>query len=203
MIDAHLSNTIPHDADFALPNDCPKPMIHGLQTAIVQGPSGDEIYTDCYGRVKVKFHWDRNPDGLNPEALTCWIRKAEPWTGRAPLPGGDIEGADFERFLADLKRRRPWLPPDLARRYARAYGTRVGRLLDGARGLGDLGEDLGGGLHEAEVEYLRREEWALTADDVLWRRSKLGLHVSDETRGQLLDWLERQRTAAGSRMAVS
>jgi glycerol-3-phosphate dehydrogenase len=98
------------------------------------------------------------------------------WTGRAPLPGGDMPGGDFDAFLTDLARRKPWLPPSLARRLARAYGTRVEQLLGGAGALSDLGEDLGAGLTEREVDYLVETEWAETAEDVLWRRSKLGLH---------------------------
>lgn len=107
------------------------------------------------------------------------------WTHAQPLPGGDMEGADFNRFLAELMARRNWLPHPLARRYARAYGTRVERLLDGAAGLGDLGEDFGDGLYAAEVDYLTRYEWAVTDEDILWRRSKLALHVRDATAARL------------------
>ena len=114
---------------------------------------------------------------------------AEAWTADAPLPGGDMPGADFEAFLANLRRAHPWLPADLARRYARAYGTRVGRILDGVRDLAALGEHLGDGLYEAEVDYLIRNEWARTEEDILWRRSKLGLHVSGQTAARLRDWL--------------
>jgi glycerol-3-phosphate dehydrogenase len=106
---------------------------------------------------------------------------APPWTATAPLPGGDLPGGDFERFVLGLQRAARWLPSDLARRYARAYGSRVERFLVGARGLSDLGERFGDGLYEAEIDYLQRNEWATTAEDVLWRRSKLGLHVGAET----------------------
>jgi glycerol-3-phosphate dehydrogenase len=107
------------------------------------------------------------------------------WTSSAPLPGGDMPGADFDAFLASVRRSHPWLPADLARRYARAYGTRLERLLDGARDLAALGEHLGDGLYEAEVDYLVRNEWARTDGDILWRRSKLGLHVSGQTTARL------------------
>jgi glycerol-3-phosphate dehydrogenase len=110
---------------------------------------------------------------------------AKPWTATAPLPGGDLPEGDFEGFVMELQRAARWLPSDLARRYARAYGSRVERFLVGARRLGDLGERLGDGLYEAEVEYLRRHEWASTAEDILWRRSKLGLHVGPETVARL------------------
>ena len=113
------------------------------------------------------------------------------WTAGAPLPGGDIPNADFEGFLTEFRRSTPWLPEALARRYARAYGTRVDRLLAGARSLADLGEDFGDGLFEAEINYLVDQEWAQTAEDILWRRSKLGLHVSAETARRLAARLTR------------
>ncbi len=107
------------------------------------------------------------------------------WTATAALPGGDIADADFEAFLAGFSRAHPWLPPALARRYARAYGTRAAQIVGDAAGLAGLGADLGGGLYEAEVDYLRRQEWARTAEDILWRRSKLGLHVPPGTAERL------------------
>jgi glycerol-3-phosphate dehydrogenase len=113
------------------------------------------------------------------------------WTAGAPLPGGDIPNADFEGFLADFRRSAPWLPEALARRYARAYGTRVDRLLAGASNLAQLGEDYGSGLYEAEIDYLTSQEWAQTAEDILWRRSKLGLHVAPETARRLTARLAR------------
>jgi glycerol-3-phosphate dehydrogenase len=114
---------------------------------------------------------------------------ARPWTAKAPLPGGDLPQGDFEAFVQDLQRRARWLPSDLARRYARAYGSRITKLLGGARALGDLGERLGDGVYEAELEYLRRHEWAVTAEDILWRRSRLGLHVDADTVARLESWL--------------
>jgi glycerol-3-phosphate dehydrogenase len=118
------------------------------------------------------------------------------WTHAQPLPGGDMEGSDFERFLDELIRRHGWLPPALGRRYARAYGTRALRLLGGAAGLDDLGEHLGDGLYEAEVDYLIRHEWAVTDQDILWRRSKLALHVRDATAARLRTWLGREAPMA-------
>ena len=122
--------------------------------------------------------------------------EGEAWTESAPLPGGDLPRADFEAFLGALKSTYPWLPADLAGRYARAYGTRIERLLDGAGALKDLGEHLGDGLYEAEADYLVRHEWAMTEEDILWRRSKLGLHVGDETKQRLRAWLRAADQAA-------
>jgi glycerol-3-phosphate dehydrogenase len=112
------------------------------------------------------------------EKLAPFFPKAGPaWTAGVPLPGGDIANGDFDRFLADLSAARPWLPAALARRYARAYGTRANRVLGNAASLGELGRLYGGDLYEAEVAYLIDQEWARSADDILWRRSKLGLHL--------------------------
>jgi len=104
------------------------------------------------------------------------------WTGRVALPGGDIAEGDLERFIRELRAEFPWLPGAMADRLAHAYGTRVGKLLGTARCLADLGTDLGGGLTLAEIDYLVAEEWAQTGEDVLWRRTKLGLHMSEEAR---------------------
>ena len=121
---------------------------------------------------------------------------AKPWTAKAPLPGGDMPGADFDTFLNDVEKKYPWLPKPLAHRYSRAYGTRIHRLLDNATSLKDLGDHLGDDLYQAEVNYLLTEEWARTDDDILWRRSKLGLHISDETKACLRSWLGRNSEVA-------
>lgn len=104
-----------------------------------------------------------------------------PWTADAVLPGGDFADG-FDAFFAEVRALWPWLPEETALRLARAYGTRIERVLDGAQSLAGMGRDLGGGLTEAELGYLRREEFARTADDVLWRRSKLGLHTGVKGR---------------------
>ena len=114
------------------------------------------------------------------------------WTERASLPGGDLPGAEFAPFLAQFQTAHPWLPAELAYRYARAYGTRAERLLDGRRSLEALGQGFGAGLYEAELDYLRDQEWARTADDVLWRRSKLGLHLDPAGYQQVAAWHARQ-----------
>jgi glycerol-3-phosphate dehydrogenase len=99
----------------------------------------------------------------------------EAWTQGAVFPGGDME---FDALLNILKREKPFLADALAWRLARSYGTRAWRFLRDARSMADLGCDFGCGLSEAEVAYLIEQEWARDADDILWRRSKLGLHMS-------------------------
>ena len=119
---------------------------------------------------------------------------AGPWTRHAPLPGGDIEAGAIERLLAASH---GWLDQELRLRLVRAYGTRVSRLLDGARSVADLGTDFGAGLHEREVRYLVATEWARTAEDILWRRSRLGLRFDDAAAARLGDWLARHRDEPG------
>jgi glycerol-3-phosphate dehydrogenase len=107
------------------------------------------------------------------------------WTKGATLPGGDIANADFDAFAAEQARRFNWLPVATVRRLARAYGTRIEQVIGQARGLNDLGRNYGADLYEREVDYLKDQEWAVTAEDVLWRRSKLGLHMRPEERAAL------------------
>ena len=104
------------------------------------------------------------------------------WTANAALPGGEGSAANFETFFKTLRREYNWLPEALAYRYARAYGSRCREFLRGFKRLPDLGEHLGDYVYEVEISYLVKIEWALTMDDILWRRSKLGLHVSEDTQ---------------------
>lgn len=115
------------------------------------------------------------------------------WNSAVPLPGGEgIGPLDFEEFVATCQRRWLWFPPEGTRRLARAYGTRIDRILGPANGLEDMGERLGDDLYEAEVRYLVEHEFARTAEDVLWRRSKLGLHLSPETQERVAEWFAQR-----------
>jgi len=113
------------------------------------------------------------------------------WTNRAVLPGGDIPNLDLDRYSRELAERYSTLPADLTSRLARTYGTRAERLLDGVHDVADLGEDFGAGLYAREVDYLVTKEWARTAEDVLWRRTKLGLHALPDAAGQLDAYLAK------------
>ncbi len=105
-----------------------------------------------------------------------------PWTAGSTLPGGDFPPDGFYPLLAETIARWPFLSEPHARRLLRAYGRRVERFLDGARKMADLGDRFTGDLTAAEVRYLVENEWALTADDILWRRSKFGLKVTAPER---------------------
>ncbi len=112
------------------------------------------------------------------------------WTGNAPLPGGAIENVDFEAFRESLRARYPWMPRDLRRHYARLYGTRIDMVVGGATSTDGLGRHFGGTLYEAEARYLARHEWARTAEDVLWRRTKHRLHLSTEEQSAFAAWFD-------------
>jgi glycerol-3-phosphate dehydrogenase len=123
------------------------------------------------------------------EKLAPFTQKAVAWTARAPLPGGDLAGADPATYTRQFAARHPWLPDDLARRYVESYGSRAEQLLLGATALADLGEDFGAGLFTREVQWLVDHEWAHSAEDILWRRTRLGLVAPPDTATRLEAWL--------------
>jgi glycerol-3-phosphate dehydrogenase len=126
-------------------------------------------------------------------------KRGKPWTANAPLPGGDFPANGFDAEVAKLKAAYPFLDKRLARRLTRLYGTRARMLLGLARSNADLGRNFGADLYEAEVRYLVQNEWAVTAEDVLWRRTKRGLHLSHEqtaTLDEFMRGISRRQVAA-------
>jgi len=114
-------------------------------------------------------------------------REGQAWTATQPLPGG--AEPDQAALAADLAARAPWLAAGTRTRLRRAYGTMALDLLGDARGPDDLGRDFGAGLTAREIAYLVEKEWARTAEDVLWRRSRLGLHMDAPARAALAEHL--------------
>ena len=129
---------------------------------------------------------------LAEQALARLGVAGESWTGTTPLPGGDLPEGNFSAFAHDLAKAYPFLPTTLAHRLARAYGTRARQILGNVTTMAGLGEDFGGGLTRAEVEYLVAHEFAHSAEDILWRRSKLGLHAPRETEKRLAEYLRER-----------
>jgi glycerol-3-phosphate dehydrogenase len=111
------------------------------------------------------------------------------WTKESHLPGGEFPYDGIEALVAKTRKSRPFLAEQHARRLVRAYGTRVERVLGPARSLQDLGPSLGADLTGAEVRYLMEREWAQTEEDVLWRRTKLGLRFSSDERERLAKFM--------------
>jgi glycerol-3-phosphate dehydrogenase len=112
------------------------------------------------------------------------------WTRKARLPGGNLPGGTMEGFLDDLARRYPKLDAALISQLARRHGSTAADILSDAETMGDLGQHIGENLYEREIDYFKRREWALTAEDILWRRTKVGLHLDPADREKAAAMIE-------------
>jgi glycerol-3-phosphate dehydrogenase len=120
------------------------------------------------------------------------------WTHEAPLPGADLPVGGVDALARELSDGCRQLDPAVALRLARSYGTRARQLLRGAADWAQLGPHFGAGLTAREVEFLLGEEWARSSDDILWRRSKLGLHLTPGAAARLDDWIADRADVASS-----
>ena len=116
------------------------------------------------------------------DKLARWIPAHRPWTDAEALPGGDFGGRDYPTLLGEYRSRYRGLDPHWLARLLRRHGTLSRKILDDANTAADLGENFGGGLYERELAYLIEHEWAHSGEDVLWRRTKCGLHMSEAQR---------------------
>jgi glycerol-3-phosphate dehydrogenase len=126
------------------------------------------------------------------ERLSPYLRSAkarEGWTAKSPLPGGDLDVSAIAALTAELQLNYPFLTPAHASRLVHAYGTRAVKLLGTAKSMADLGQLFGATLTEKEIKYLMSLEWALTAEDIVWRRSKLGLRLTADQIGAIDSWI--------------
>ena len=121
-----------------------------------------------------------------------------PWTAGVAMPGGDFQVHEVESKIAALQSRYPFLTPAWAKRLIRAYGTEAEVILDGAKEAADLGTDFGATLTEAEVSWLMQKEYARTAEDILWRRSKLGLRLTEAQIATLEAHMQAARQKASA-----
>ena len=124
-------------------------------------------------------------------------RMGGPWTAHKPLLDGELADAPtfeeaFDLFVDGACKVKPALPPDLVRVLARRHGAGLDELLEGVRTVDDLGRHFGGHLYEVETRYLMRDEWAAEPDDILWRRTKEGLHMTADQRGEFARWMGQQ-----------
>jgi len=120
------------------------------------------------------------------------------WTAHSALPGGDFVSEEFEDLVKRLLQRCAWMDRPTATRLVRAYGTRAFDIFSIEGSARPRGHEFGHGLWEVEVVYLIEREWAQSAEDILWRRTKLGLRFSNEQVAQLEDWLQARRKAFGA-----
>jgi glycerol-3-phosphate dehydrogenase len=167
-----------HGEETERPQDTPRDYLLALDRAAGEAP----LLTIVGG--KITTYRRLAEEAVDKLAPVFGVRAA--WTAGSVLPGGDFGVDGLERLVAGMRVSWPFLTDAHARRLARAYGTRVREILGNAASLDDLGPNLGADLTAAEARYLAAKEWAQTEDDVLWRRTKLGLRVSSRADRSLL-----------------
>ncbi|MCC6890703.1 MAG: glycerol-3-phosphate dehydrogenase [Hyphomicrobiales bacterium] len=170
-----------HGGAAEKPQDVPRDHLLDLDRAAGEAP----LLTVFGG--KISTYRRLAEDAL--EMLAPVLGERPRWTRGAALPGGDFDVDGLERLIAGLRRSYPFVAEAHARRLAQAYGTRVAQVIGAARSPADLGPRFGGDLTAVEVRYLMQREWAQSPDDVLWRRTKLGLRASREDRSRLASFM--------------
>ena len=114
------------------------------------------------------------------------------WTKDASLPGGEMPNADYESFVVNLRVQYPWVPKAVLQYYSRLYGARTKDLIGRATSVVDLGQQFSDTFYEAEVRYLAVKEWAQSPEDILWRRTKHALHMSEAQIITFTNWFKKQ-----------
>lgn len=165
----------------------------------LDAPAGSAPVLSVFGGKLTTYR--RLAEHALSELLPRLQLRARRWTRGATLPGGDLPGRDVEGFTADQVARYAFAPAALIQRMCAAYGTRTERILRGARRPADLGAEIAPQVFEAELEYLRGTEWARRAEDVLWRRSKLGLTLDRDGSERIERWLSADHTPRASRIS--
>ena len=162
----------------------PEAATRGYRLELSDAADGAPLLSVYGGKITTYRHLAEEAADLLAARLPALTGAA--WTKSSALPGGDFGVDELPLLKADLAQRHPDLSPADVDRIARAYGTRAERWLSQPRG-----REFGAGLCQAEVDYLRAEEWAVSAEDVLWRRTKLGLRLSAAEQQELADYLAR------------
>ncbi len=165
----------------------PEAATRGYRLDLSDAGEGAALLSVYGGKITTFRHLAEEAVDLLAERLPALSGK--PWTATRALPGGDFPMDGAQPLKDQLRARYPFLGADDADRIVKAYGTRAGNWLGDAQGWQALGRDFGGGLSAAEVDYLVAEEWAISAEDILWRRSKLGLRLSAEQQAGLAEYL--------------
>jgi len=162
----------------------------------LQAPAGQPAVLNIFGG-KITTYRRLSEEALDKlKGLFPAMKPA--WTRGATLPGGDFAVDGFGKLVAGLQAAYPGIDGALIARLARAYGTRARDVLGGAAGMEGLGTRFGAGLTQREVEYLVDHEWARTAEDIVWRRSKLGLRMSADEIAALKTWLSQRNSSAAA-----
>lgn len=165
----------------------PEAATRGYRLDLSEAQAGAPLLSVYGGKITTYRHLAEEAVDLMATRLPAL--SGQPWTRSQPLPGGDFALDGLEPLKAALAARYPFLDAGTVDRIARAYGTRAEHWLNGAEGWQALGKAFGAGLTAAEVDYLKANEWAASAEDVLWRRTKLGLRLSAAEQQALADYL--------------
>ncbi len=155
----------------------PEAATRGYRLALSEENEGAPLLGIYGGKITSYRHVAEETVDLLAKRMPVF--KGEHWTAKEALPGGDFDHRAQHHLINVLAEEYPFLSERDALRIGRAYGTRAVDWLGDAKSWDDLGQNFGGGLSQAEVDYLRKAEWAETVDDVLWRRTKLGMHLSE------------------------
>lgn len=158
------------------------------------GASGTPKVINVFGGKITTFR--RLADSMLEKIETELGKRGRSWTAAVSLPGGDFEPENFNNLIDRIRLEFPFLDERSAWRLGRSYGTQTFRLLENVSSKDDLGRDFGAGLTEQEVKYLIQYEWARTASDVVWRRSKLGLRMSKDQIAALDKWMKENEVTA-------
>jgi glycerol-3-phosphate dehydrogenase len=161
------------------------------------GSAADGVLLNIFGGKITTY---RRLAGSIMDSIESILGKRLPgWTSGAPLPGGDFPVDGFEALVGQLRKAHGWLDERTAHRLVRHYGTRAKDVLAGCSREADAGRSFGHGLSEAEVRYLIEQEWARTADDILFRRTKLGIRFDATQREALQSFVDSVVTGANNR----
>jgi glycerol-3-phosphate dehydrogenase len=161
----------------------------------IDGEPGEAPLLSVFGG-KITTYRELSAEAVRLLAPFLPVLEGPDWTGKAFLPGGDFGRFDAPALAHDLAQRYPFLGAAQTARLVRLYGTLATGFLVKAASPADLGEHFGHGLTAAEVEYLIAQEWARTAEDVLWRRTKLGLHFTPDQTARLAAYITERTTPA-------
>ncbi len=173
----------------------PEAATRGYRFELDGGTDGTPPLLSVFGG-KITTYRELSAEAVGRLAPFLPVLKGADWTGAANLPGGNFGRFDAPALTRSLERRYPFLGEAQARRLTRLYGTLAQDFLGEAASAADLGEDFGHGLSAAEVDYLCAREWARNADDILWRRTKLGLHFSPDQTARLAAYITERITPA-------
>lgn len=152
--------------------------------------NGTPVLTVYGGKIST---YRRLADVVLAKLRTFFPHMEPPWTASTPLPGGDVPHGDFDTFVRHLLQEYPRLPQTVLELLVRRYGTLYTEVLEKPRDVEFLGQHFGAGLYAREIDYLIDHEWARTAEDVLWRRTKAGLHMSEHERATVAEYLKHKR----------